>query len=61
VKKHFLLLALIVGLHTEPAWALLLIVIAIAIKLFPLALALELASPAIISFIKKNRRYQNEL
>lgn len=61
VNQNLLLLALILGFHLEPAWALLLIVIAVGIKILPLAIALEIVGPTIISYIQKHRRNQHDL
>ena len=57
MNSNLLIVALILGFHLEPAWALLLIVIAIVIKVFPAVVVLELFGPAIISAIQKKRRY----
>ena len=56
MNSNVLILALILGFHLEPSWALLFIVIALAIKWFPVAVALEVFGPAIISAINKHRR-----
>ena len=61
VNQNLLLLALILGFHLEPAWALLLIVVAVGIKILPLAIALEIVGPTIISYIQKHRRNQHDL
>ena len=59
MNSNLLIFALILGFHLEPAWALLLILIAVIFKLFPAAIVLELFGPAIISAIQKHRRYRD--
>jgi hypothetical protein len=61
VNSNLLIFALILGFHLEPAWALLLILIAVIIKLFPAAIVLELFGPAIINAINRNRGNHNGL
>jgi hypothetical protein len=61
VNSNVWILALVLGFHLEPAWALLLIVIAVVIKIFPAAVLLELFGPVIINAINRNRGNQNGL
>ena len=55
MNSNLLIFALIIGFHLEPVWALLLIMIAVIIKLFPAAVVLELFGPAIITAIQRHR------
>jgi hypothetical protein len=57
VKTNLLTLALVLGFHLGPAWALLIIVLAVVIKIFPFAVALEIIGPAVISAINKRRHH----
>ncbi len=53
---QLLILALILGFHAGPAWALLLILLAGLIRLFPAVIVLELVGPIVIRAINKHRR-----
>jgi hypothetical protein len=55
MNSNLLIVALILFFHLDPVWALLLIVIAVAVSIFPAAVVLDLFGPAIISAINKNR------
>ena len=61
MKTNLLTLALVLGFHLDPAWALLIIVLAVMAKIFPIAIALEIVGPAIISAINKQRGRNNGL
>ena len=60
VNSNLLIVALIVGLHLDPLWAFLLILIALIIKLLPARLVLELFTPAIIAALRQHRRKPDE-
>ena len=49
-------LALILGFHAGPAWALLLILLAGLAKIFPAVIVLDLIGPMLIRAINRNRR-----
>ena len=61
MNSNLLIVALILFLHLDPVWALLLIVIGVGTKYFPAAVVLEFFGPAIISAINKNRSNNNGL
>lgn len=60
MNSNLLIVALIVGLHLEPIWAFLLILIALLIKLLPTAVVFELFTPAIITALQQHRRNRHE-
>ncbi len=61
MNSNLLIFALIIGFHLDPVSALLLIMIAVIIKLFPAAVVLELFGPAIIAAIQKHRSNRDGL
>ncbi|MCB1841851.1 MAG: hypothetical protein KDI09_02720 [Halioglobus sp.] len=60
MNSNLLIVALILGLHLDPLWAFLLILIALIIKLLPARLVLELFTPAIIAALRQHRRARHE-
>jgi len=56
VTTQLFILALILGFHAGPAWALLLILLAGLFRLFPGVIVLELVGPIVIRAINKYRR-----
>jgi hypothetical protein len=56
VTPQLLILALVLGFHLGPAWALLLIVLAGLTRIFPTVVVLELLRHLLIHTLNKHRR-----
>jgi hypothetical protein len=56
VTTQLFILALILGFHAGPAWALLLILLAGLARIFPAVIVLDLIGPIVIRAINRHRR-----
>ena len=56
MTTQLFILALIIGFHAGPAWALLLILLAGLARIFPAVIVMELVGPIVIRAINKHRR-----